>query len=59
MGFLYMRLQGVVDWSGTWARKEAQLNRASPLTLRDNFRVLVHDQSTLTLLLIDLEGVVQ
>ena len=58
IGCLYMGFHTGSDWSDTWARKKAQLNRASPLTLRDNFRVLVRDQSTLALLLIDLEGVV-
>jgi hypothetical protein len=51
MGFLYMGLQVCVDWSGTWARKEAQLCRASPYSQRQ-FRVLVRDQSTLALILL-------
>ena len=57
MGFLRIRLSAI-DWSVTRARKGAQSCRVSPLTLRDNFRVLVRGQSTLALLLIDLEGVV-
>jgi len=51
MGFLYMGLQVCVDWSGTWARKEAQLCRVSPYSQRQ-FRVLVRDQSTLALILL-------
>lgn len=36
MGCLYMRSQADIDWSGSWARKKAQLCRAGPSFLKDN-----------------------